>query len=1162
MNIRPRWRKVIHDLFDNKARTLLVVFSIAVGVFSIGVIAGAYQIIANDMSASYAANFPSNIELRMADFDETTLESVRNHSGIDEAEGRRVFSIRARVQGTTRWTVLELVAFDDFEGNQVNLLVPIEGKVVPGKREVVFERDAMDRVKSQVGDVLEFQLPDGSIKSMPLVGVVKDVAMGAGDFLASPYAFINQSTLQFLQESQDYNRVYATVTERGDDIEYVRALGAELKTDLENGGAYIIRSRFSETHLHPLATTVNAILGILMALGILIVFLSSSLIANTLAALLQQHMRHIGVIKLVGGNDRQVLVMYLALIMSFAALALAISVPLGGQGAYGLAAYIASELNFSLLGYRIVPSALLIQVLVGILVPLISGLSPVIGGSRVTVLSAISGEAGRESGTGHKGSKSRGVSRWEWLQTRFTILLARRGIHIPRPFVISLRNTFRRRGRLILTLFTLTMGGAIFIAVFNVRVTLHDYIDAISRYFVADVSVDFERPYRLREMEQVMMQVEGVERIEGWQFVSGELLDMDGRALENLNIFAPPGDSELIEPILVAGRWIERGDVRQFTISESVYKYYPDLEPGDLVKLDILGKQETWEVVGIFKFVDREGLLGYAPYEYISQATNLANRAFVYRVVTDGHTRSYQDAKAEELDAFLRDRGYKVHSAEAGGASLDVAVESLDVLVVFLLIMAVLTAVVGSMGLTGTMGMNVLERTREIGITRAIGADDRAVMRTVIAEGVVIGMLSFALAIVLSIPFTYMLSTIVSLAVFETPIATHFTWMGYVIWLGLVLVLVSGRFHYPRAQRGNDDDPGSAGVRITEDPKERYAMKKSTILFFVFAFALAACGTSATATPEAAAIPAPANAVIAEGHLVPVRDATLSFQARGTVREVRVEIGEEVKAGDVLARLGGQSDAAFAAAQLELVRAQQSLDTLRESSDTMRAKAWIALRDAETLYEDALDLYDAMVSGDYEYDRIVYTTIRGMRVPTMETVTVGEVDEETLADAKADMELKKALYDDAQRAYDRLKNGPDEDQLALLEASLEAAKANVAAFAVIAPFDGTVMDVNVVVGEQVGPELWAVKVADTSAWYVETSDLTELEVVRIKVGQAVSILPDALSEVEMTGVVETISQAFTMQGGDILYKVKIRLVEIDPRVLWGMTVEVTFEALE
>jgi putative ABC transport system permease protein len=158
-------------------------------------------------------------------------------------------------------------------------------------------------------------------------------------------------------------------------------------------------------------------------------------------------------------------------------------------------------------------------------------------------------------------------------------------------------------------------------------------------------------------------------------------------------------------------------------------------------------------------------------------------------LVTDQHNRSYQDAKAEELDKYFRDQGFKVRIAEAGRASLDTAVESLDILVVFLLIMAVLTAIVGVMGLTGTMGMNVLERTREIGIMRAIGADDRAVMRTVIAEGVFIGLISFGLAIVVSIPLTYLLSTIVSVAIFQTPIDVVFTLTGYAIWLGVVLAL-------------------------------------------------------------------------------------------------------------------------------------------------------------------------------------------------------------------------------------------------------------------------------------------------------------------------------------------------------------------------------------
>ncbi|HAV76636.1 MAG TPA: hypothetical protein DCX53_04700, partial [Anaerolineae bacterium] len=355
--MRPRWRKVFHDLFDNLGRTMLVVFSIAVGVFSIGVIAGAYQIISTDMSISYSANKPANIEMRLTNFDDDVLSSIRSHGDVKEAEARRVFNIRVRVPGTEKWTTFDMTAFDSFEENSINLLMPIEGKVVPGKHEVLLEVGALEQLDVGLGSLLEFQLPDGSTKTMPVVGIVQDTAAGAGDFLADPFAYITKETLQYLGQPNIYNRVLVIVEGDDDDSQHIRLVGAVLKDKIEKSGVGVGRTRFSETHQHPLGNTINAVLGILLALGILIVLLSSSLIANTLSALLNQHLRHIGVIKLVGGQRRQVFRMYIALIMSFGIIALAIAVPFGGIGAYGLADFIAGQLSFSLLGYRIVPVA-------------------------------------------------------------------------------------------------------------------------------------------------------------------------------------------------------------------------------------------------------------------------------------------------------------------------------------------------------------------------------------------------------------------------------------------------------------------------------------------------------------------------------------------------------------------------------------------------------------------------------------------------------------------------------------------------------------------------------------------------------------------------------------------------------------------------------------
>ena len=192
-----------------------------------------------------------------------------------------------------------------------------------------------------------------------------------------------------------------------------------------------------------------------------------------------------------------------------------------------------------------------------------------------------------------------------------------------------------------------------------------------------------------------------------------------------------------------------------------------------------------------FKFIGLEGVLGYAPYEYISREQNLANRSFSYRIVTEQHDRAYQQVMAKDLDAYFRDQGFHVQEATPGLSTMDSASESLDILITFLLIMALLTATVGSMGLAGTMSMNVMDRTREIGIMRAIGATDGEIIRMVIGEGMLIGLLSFGLGMALAIPFTYLLSAIVSNAVFATPIAVVFTPMGYYIWLGLVIILSS-----------------------------------------------------------------------------------------------------------------------------------------------------------------------------------------------------------------------------------------------------------------------------------------------------------------------------------------------------------------------------------
>ena len=103
--------------------------------------------------------------------------------------------------------------------------------------------------------------------------------------------------------------------------------------------------------------------------------------------------------------------------------------------------------------------------------------------------------------------------------------------------------------------------------------------------------------------------------------------------------------------------------------------------------------------------------------------------------------------------------------------------------------MAVLIALVGGLGLMSTMSMNVLERTRELGVMRAIGASDGDVVQMVVVEGLLIGLISWGLGTALAVPISQVLGTAVGMALMSTPLALTFAWDGFVIWLVVVLVL-------------------------------------------------------------------------------------------------------------------------------------------------------------------------------------------------------------------------------------------------------------------------------------------------------------------------------------------------------------------------------------
>jgi len=354
---------------------------------------------------------------------------------------------------------------------------------------------------------------------------------------------------------------------------------------------------------------------------------------------------------------------------------------------------------------------------------------------------------------------------------------------------------------------------------------------------------------------------------------------------------------------------------------------------------------------------------------------------------------------------------------------------------------------------------------------------------------------------------------------------------------------------------------------------------KFMILIWLVILTLAACGSPQTVQtpPSVAPVSVKPDGIIAEGKLKPEKAANLSFQARGMVAEVTVKIGDQVNKGEVLARLANASEAEaqLASANLEMISAQQALNELLDTSGAELAQVVIDLKEAVEAYDKADDylkyLLDSKKIPQTETRTFLVQTSRGYEYRTNTKHFKGPAPEDWIIEAENDLALKKANLEELQSTYERMKEGAgaDKDQLALLEARLENARAQAAAaesnlsnYVLTAPFDGVIADVAAEVGQQVGAESRAVSIVNTSSWVIETTDITELEVVNVAVGQNVSFTADALSDVTMDGVVTEISQSSFVENGDVIYTVRIAANDVDPRLKWGMTVEVTFEPLE
>ncbi len=292
----------------------------------------------------------------------------------------------------------------------------------------------------------------------------------------------------------------------------------------------------------------------------------------------------------------------------------------------------------------------------------------------------------------------------------------------------------------------------------------------------------------------------------------------------------------------------------------------------------------------------------------------------------------------------------------------------------------------------------------------------------------------------------------------------------------------------------------------------------------------------------------------ATGSVRAAQSASLAWQINGTAGDVNVKVGDQVNKGDVLADLAQSSlPQNVIQAQANLVSAQKALQDLT-SSNTAGAQAAITLKNAQDAYQKAYN-YRLSLNGQQWIETVIIQYVNGHQVPVIKWQK-GYVDAQTIQKADNDLALKKAQLDDAQRNYDRLKNGPNPDDVAAAQANVDAAQATLNMALIVAPFNGTVTQADPLPGDQVAAGTFAFRVDDLSTMLVDVQ-VSEVDINSVAVGQPVTLTFDAIQgKPPYDGIVSEVSQAGTVTSGAVNFTVTVKMTDADSLVKPGMTAAV------
>jgi putative ABC transport system permease protein len=778
----PRLKKIVREIVQDPAKNLMLVLAIALGVFGIGTMLGAYSVLTRTMAENYMGTRPASATIEVdptRGLDPAVVDEVRHLPGIAQADRRATLTARMQVNGA--WMPMLMFVVDDFDDLRTNKVTAISGAWPPPTGTILVERTALQVMQAGEGQKIVVRTPHGVAQEVAISGVVHDPGLAPAWQEKEGYAYLTLATLQQLGERQGFDELRVLVDDPGAEVAKIEARAKAVADYLTKKGFIVHEIQVPRPRAHPHQGQMNAVLTLFIVFSFLTLVLGAILVASSVNALMTKQVREIGVMKTIGASSGQIAGLYLGMVAGLALLAVAASVPLSRVAAAAMIRMIAELLNLEVRSDQVPSWVAMVQVAAGVVIPLLVTALPAWRASRISVRQALA-NFGVSSRFGRGGFDAR-LARFRALGDTFTL---------------SLRNAFRQRGRLFMTLALLAAGGGVFMSALNLSRMWEVRLGAVTTYRRDDVEVRLaEAASDPGALVREVARVPGVITAEPWAEAAvaftraGEppiVRTYPDKTHASFTMLAFPTDTKLLVPYpILEGRWLTPGGAaeNEVVLNEFARVQAPGVKAGDLVHLTMEGRDSTWRVVGFAQDIARPATAYTHTTAYMRVTGEAEN---VIRVAYGDRSIATSRRLTPQVEDALEQRGARIIGTRPIFELRSAIADHMRVLVSSLLALAVLMALVGSLGLASTMSVNVLERTRELGVMRAIGATPARIGRLVIGEGLATGALSLLLSFLLSLPLSLAIGGLLGRMAFRAPLALAVSGSALLWWIGLVVV--------------------------------------------------------------------------------------------------------------------------------------------------------------------------------------------------------------------------------------------------------------------------------------------------------------------------------------------------------------------------------------